>query len=106
MCDFLNWLIFKLKKIIFQNPSSTVFLVATCLLATSVFSALGMGNHGTVYYRDGQVCEVCADEHSSVPYRNQGGSAQRVVYRTEERIISSRPSANLVNRDEYYSPRN
>lgn len=85
---------------------STVYLVATCLLATSVYSVLGMGNHGTVYYRDGQVCEVCADEHSSIPYQNQVGGVQRVVHRSDGQIISSRPSVNVVTRDEYYSPRN
>lgn len=80
-----------------------MLLIATCLLA-SVYSTLGMK---TVYYRDGQVCDVCADEHSSVPYRHGDGS-QRVVYRTEERIISSRPSTYVVNRDDsgYYSSSN
>lgn len=79
-----------------------------CLLA-SVYSTLGMK---TVYYRDGQVCDACADEHERVAYYPSGGNRQ-VVYRTEERIISSRPSTSLsssyvVNRDDsgYYSSRN
>lgn len=88
-----------------------MLLMAVCLLA-SIYSTLGMK---TVYYRDGQVCEACADEHNNVVYRqsNPSGDNQRVVYRTEERVISSRPSSSLssssyvVNRDSgYYSNRN
>lgn len=60
----------------FQN-SSTALLIATCLFA-SVYSTLGMK---TVYYRNGEVCDVCADEHSGTSYRRGDGDVQRVVYR-------------------------
>lgn len=82
----------------FQN--SATLLMAACLFAT-IYASLGMN---TVYYRNGERCEVCAEEH--VPYRQQtqtyypSGEAQRVVYRTEERIIT-RPSSSssyIVNR--------
>lgn len=81
--------------------------MTVCLLA-SVYSTLGMK---TVYYRNGQVCDECADEHNRNAYYPSGGNRQ-VVYRTEERIISSRPSSlsssYVVNRDDsgYYSSRN
>lgn len=63
----------------------------------------------TVYYRNGEICDRCADEHSGITYRH-GDTNQRVVYRTEGRIISSRPSSSqyVANRDDpvYYSARN
>lgn len=79
-----------------------MLLMAVCLLA-SVYSTLGMR---TVYYRDGQVCDVCTEQHDTVPYRQsytQSEVGKRVVYQNEERIIS-RPSSSssyVVNRADY-----
>lgn len=79
-----------------------MLLIAVCLFA-SVYSALGMK---TVYYRDGQVCEVCAEQHDSVPNRQTyypSDHSQRVVYRTDERVIT-RPSSSssyVANRADY-----
>lgn len=76
--------------------------MAVCLFA-SVYSTLGMR---TVYYRNGQVCDVCADQHDTVPYRQSYTPSEvgkRVVYQNEERIIS-RPSSSssyVVNRADY-----
>lgn len=86
--------------------------MAACLFAT-IYASLGMN---TVYYRNGERCEVCAEEH--VPYRTQtqtyypSSGTQRVVYRTEERIItrpsSSSSSSYIANRADtaYYSDSN
>lgn len=86
--------------------------MAACLFAT-IYASLGMN---TVYYRNGERCEVCAEEH--VPYRQQtqtyypSNEAQRVVYRTEERIITrpstSSSSSYIANRADtaYYSDSN
>lgn len=87
--------IYKIKFDYFQN-SSTTLLMAACLFAT-IYASLGMN---TVYYRNGERCEVCAEEH--VPYRQQtqtyypSGGEQRVVYRTEERVIT-RPSTSSLS---------
>lgn len=101
----------KLNSHFFQN-SAPALLMATCLFAT-IYASLGMN---TVYYRNGERCEVCAEEH--VPYRQQqtqtyypSNGAQRVVYRTEERIItrpSSSSSSYIANRADtaYYSDSN
>lgn len=87
--------------------SSQTLLIGVCLLA-SICSTLGMK---TYYYRDGQVCEACADDasYSSSRHTNPSSDNHQVVYRTEERIISSRPSSSyVVNRDDsgLYSTRN
>lgn len=80
----------------FQN-SGTLFFMATCLLA-SIHSSIGMS---TVYYRNGEVCEVCAEEHGTrtqtqtQTYYPSGGS-QRVVYRP------SSSSSYITNRDDTY----
>lgn len=76
--------------------------MAVCLLAL-VHPSVGMG---TVYYRNGEVCEACAEDHgtrSQTYYPSTGGN-QRVVYRTEERVVS-RPSSSsyITNRDDTYS---
>lgn len=101
----------KLNSQYFQN-SAPALLMAACLFAT-IYASLGMN---TVYYRNGERCEACAEEH--VPYRQQqtqtyypSNGAQRVVYRTEERIItrpSSSSSSYIANRADtaYYSDSN
>lgn len=84
--------------------------MATCLLAL-IHPSVGMS---TVYYRNGEVCEVCAEEHgtrSQTYYPSSSSSSsggnQRVVYRTEERVVS-RPSSSsyITNRDDTYSSSN
>lgn len=80
-----------------------MLLVAVCLFA-SVYTALGMR---TVYYRDGQVCEACADDHGVVPYKQTytpEEAGRRVIYSGQERIIS-RPISSYIDRADY-SPRN
>lgn len=80
-----------------------MLLIAVCLFA-SVYTALGMGTH---YYRDGQVCDSCAD--GVVQYKESyrpDEVGKRVVYGTEERIISSRPSSSYVVNRADYSNRN
>jgi len=79
--------------------SASTLLMSVCLLAT-IYSTLGMQ---TVVYKDGnQVCEVCAENH--VPYRQQSqtyypsNGVQRVVYRTEERIVSQPSTSYITNR--------
>ena len=74
-------------------------MLATCLLAV-VSSALGMS---TVYYRDGQICDVCQttnSDHSSHTYST--GLGQRVI--VEERVVN-RPSGNTVTSTQYVTNR-
>lgn len=82
-----------------------MLLIAVCLFA-SVYSALGMR---TVYYRDGQICDACADDQGVVPYKQSytpEEAGRRVIYSGQERIIS-RPitSTSYIDRADY-SPRN
>lgn len=93
-----------IKRFILFQQTTTMLLIAVCLFA-SVYSALGMN---TVYYRDGQVCELCSEQHNTVPYRETYTPEEvgkRVVYGAGSRPISS--SSYVVNRDSYaYSTRN
>lgn len=84
-----------------------MLLIAVCLFA-SVYTAIGMK---TVYYRDGQVCEVCSEQHDTVPYRQTytqqyypSEGNQRVVYRQNEERVITRPSSSssyVANRADY-----
>lgn len=82
-----------------------MLLIAVCLFA-SVYTAIGMR---TVYYRDGQVCDACTEEHGGVAYKQSytpEEAGRRVIYSGQERIIS-RPisSSSYIDRADY-SPRN
>lgn len=74
----------------------------------SIAGSLGMGTH---YYRNGEVCDACADDHGT-RYQTQQtynpSSGNRVVYRNEERVVS-RPVYSptyISNRDDTYSSSN
>lgn len=88
--------------------TSQMLLMSVCLLA-SICSTLGMK---TYYYRDGQVCDTCSDDANFSSGRRVYPSSdnREVVYRTQERIITSNPSNSyVVNRDDsggQYSTRN
>lgn len=98
-CEILLLKCFLLFCLFRQQITSMMLLMAMCLFA-SVCSVLGMK---TVYYRDGQVCDVCTDEQS-VPYKQSYTPEEvgkRIVYRTEERIISQPSNSYVVNRADY-----
>lgn len=83
-----------------QHSNSQLVLLAVCMLA-SICSTLGMR---TVYYRDGTVCEACAEEYNNIPYRQTYYPSSRVAY--EERVVTRPSSSYISNRDDsgsYYS---
>lgn len=81
-----------------------MLLIAVCLFA-SVYTARGMR---TVYYRDGQVCDVCTENQGVVPYKQSytpEEAGKRVIYDGQ---VNSRPisSTSYTNNRADYSPRN